>query len=219
MKIKNNPLKSQNLKYIVSYVGLNLVIFYIITVGISDIGKITDPELWKLKETTIKLITSITGLGFGILAVILNGLVSGDFKARLVFWRLHNPLPGCRAFSYYMNIDPRVDVNILQTRFGQFPSEPAQQNSLWYRIYRKNESHPSILDAHAGFLLSRDLATLNIVFIFTLGPTALYFAENTKLAIYYTVALAVLYGLISQAARTYGERFVTNALAVESSTS
>jgi len=83
----------------------------------------------------------------------------------------------------------------------------------------KNENHPSILDAHAGFLLTRDLATLNVIFLLTLGPTALLFAENTRIAVYYTIALAVLYGLISQAARTYGKRFVTNALAVESSVS
>ena len=156
---------------------------------------------------------------FSVLAMIFNGLVGGDFKAKLVFWKLHDPLPGCRAFSHYVHIDPRIDVKVLQTRFGQFPNDPAQQNSLWYKIYRKNENHPSILDAHAGFLLTRDLATLNVIFLLTLGPTALLFAENTRIAVYYTIALAVLYGLISQAARTYGKRFVTNALAVESSVS
>jgi hypothetical protein len=69
-----------------------------------------------MKETAIKLATSIAGLGFSILAMIFNGLVGGNFKAKLVFWRLHDPLPGCRAFSHYLHIDPRIDANVLQTK-------------------------------------------------------------------------------------------------------
>src|ERR1700744_4334098 len=45
----------------------------------------------------------------GVVAVVLNGLLSADLKARLVwFWRRKDVLPGYRAFTYYAKRDPRV---------------------------------------------------------------------------------------------------------------
>jgi hypothetical protein len=209
MATLEKTLKSQNWKYIYPYIGLNIIVFYVIVMG-SD-------GIWQLAETALK--STLWAGAASILAVILNGLLDSHIKAVLVFWRLHDPLPGCRAFSHYMNTDPRIAPHVLQTRYGQFPHDPAQQNSLWYRIYRKNENHPSIRDAHANYLLTRDLAALSLIFLVLLGPAALYLQVDTKWALFYLVGLAVVYGFASQAARSYGKRLVTSALAIESSTS
>jgi hypothetical protein len=64
-----------------------------------------------------------------------------------------------------------------------------------------------------------DLAAISMIFLVLLGPAAIYLTADTKRALFYFIGLLVIYGLTSQAARTYGKRFVTSALAIESSTS
>jgi hypothetical protein len=214
MAKESKTLKSQNWKYIIPYIGLNLVAFYVVMVGVDNV-KIAGANGWNLAETALKSTVWTTGLG--LLAVVLNGLVSSHIKAVLIFWRPRYPLPGCRAFSRYVHTDPRIAPGVLQNRFGRFPSDPASQNSLWYRIYRRHEEHPSVKDAHSGYLLTRDLTALSAIFLMILGAAALYLMENAKHALYYMIVLAALYGLTSQAARTYGKRFVTSVLAIESS--
>ena len=49
-------------------------------------------------------------LAASVLAAVANHLVSSELKARLVFLRWRNPYPGCRAFSYYVERDSRIDV-------------------------------------------------------------------------------------------------------------
>jgi len=43
-----------------------------------------------------------------VATTILNGILSPDAKARIVFWRWRHPLPGCRAFSHYLKKDVRI---------------------------------------------------------------------------------------------------------------
>lgn len=152
----------------------------------------------------------------GILALVLNGLLSENNKARLVFWRMRVPLPGCRAFARYMHEDPRVDPKVLETRFGPLPSAPDDQNRLWYRIYQAYSGEPSVTDAHRSYLATRDTATLTALFLLTFVPVGIFLAQNLVLWIFYAGAMAIVYLLTSQAARNYGQRLVTNALALGS---
>ena len=84
MAKENKTLKSQNWKYIIPYIGLNLVAFYVVMVGMDNV-KIAGANGWNLAETALKSTVWTTGLG--LLAVVLNGLVSSNIKAALVFWR------------------------------------------------------------------------------------------------------------------------------------
>lgn len=45
-----------------------------------------------------------------IVATAINGLLSPDAKAKLVFLRWHHALPGHRAFSELAPKDPRIDM-------------------------------------------------------------------------------------------------------------
>src|SRR5712671_5918274 len=56
---------------------------------------------------------------------IVNGLLSAETKARLVFLRMKDALPGHRAFSKYAASDPRVDISNLKKICGnKFPDDP-----------------------------------------------------------------------------------------------
>jgi len=60
-----------------------------------------------------------------VVATVLNGLVSADMKARLVFLRWRHALPGHRAFTNYAVRDPRIDVSVLEKlQGGPLPVDP-----------------------------------------------------------------------------------------------
>ena len=42
--------------------------------------------------------------------LILDGIVTSDFKAVLVYWKWRDPLPGHEAFTVHGRKDRRVDM-------------------------------------------------------------------------------------------------------------
>ena len=89
-------LKEENSKLIWVFFSFNVLLFYI--VGLSQIINLSDFDLKSF----------ISGKGIWVIIAplilfILNGIVSSNLKAILCFWRIKNPLPACRAFSYYID--------------------------------------------------------------------------------------------------------------------
>jgi hypothetical protein len=149
-----------------------------------------------------------------VIATVLNGLVSADTKARLVFLRWHYALPGHRAFSAYAVRDPRIDVPALEKLHGSpLPVDPVEQNRAWYRIYKMMEGDAAVRQGHRDFLLLRDYTGLAAVFIILYGATALYTVPSMKASLAYLLVLVAQYLLVRQAACNYGIRFVTTVLA------
>lgn len=146
---------------------------------------------------------------------LLNGLLSSDQKAVLVYWKLKDPLPGSEAFSRLSKKDSRIDRKKLEEIYGKLPKSPSEQNKLWYKIYRKNAIDVVISESHRSFLLARDLASLCFIFIVFLGLPTLIIA-NWPLNFYYFSFLVVQYFIVVIGAQNRGRRFVTNVLAVES---
>lgn len=92
-----------------------------------------------------------------IVATVLNGVLSADAKARLVFLRWQHALPGHRAFSVHAVRDPRIDISALDKAHGSpLPVDPAEQNRVWYRMYRSVENDPAVRQAHRDYLMLRD---------------------------------------------------------------
>lgn len=149
------------------------------------------------------------------ITTILNGLLSSDAKARIVFWRWRNPLPGCRAFSHYLKNDPRIDFVALEHALGAPPTEPAAQNALWYqRIYKVVQNNPVVLQVHKDFLFSRDYAALSLLFLVFLGTAGAYAIESSRTMWVYLALLAAQLIATMFAARNYGTRLVTTSAAV-----
>jgi len=149
-----------------------------------------------------------------VIATVLNGLVSADMKARLVFLRRHHALPGHRAFSVYAVRDPRIDVPALEKLYGAaLPVDAAEQNRAWYRIYKTTENDVAIRQVHRDFLLLRDYTGLAAVFTVFYGAAALYVVPSLKTWLIYLLVLVAQLVLVRQAASNYGIRFVTTVLA------
>ena len=100
-----------------------------------------------------------------LVVTILNNSIDPRFKNIVVFWRLNNPLPGCRAFSVYLDELERVSPKKVIEEHGPFPDDPIEQNEVWYRLYQKVKNEPEIYTAQLKYLLARDMATLCLIFL------------------------------------------------------
>ena len=146
---------------------------------------------------------------------IVNGLLSSNQKAILVFWRVKYPLPGARAFSIHAPNDPRVNMTNLQTLHGTLPVSERDQNELWYNIYKAHTKDIVLAKSHKDFLLGRDITAVAFLFILLVGIPFLFFGTS-PLCWIYLGGLVLQYLLTAVVAQNHGRRFVTNVLAIAS---
>lgn len=150
-----------------------------------------------------------------IIVFVLNGQLSANSKARLVFWRWKDPLPGCRAFSEHCHTDPRINLDVLTRLHGNLPNLPHEQNRLWYRIYKSHGSDLIVERSHREFLLARDMTGMAFLFSIGVGLPS-FFLSDWPWNLIYVAVLLVSYLLMRNLAQNHGNRFVTNVLALES---
>lgn len=156
----------------------------------------------------------------GSIAIIFSGIINAqiksEMKARLVFWRWKNPLPGSQAFSRYAMNDQRISLQLLQQNYGPLPTDPKEQNALWYRLYKSVSGDVSVIYAHGEFLFNRDYAFLSLVFLFFFGIVGWFLIVPIKTKWIYIAFLIIQVCLTNNAARNHGQRFVTTVMAIKS---
>lgn len=150
----------------------------------------------------------------GLLAV-LNGLLGPNAKARLVFWRWNNPLPGSRAFSVLAKRDDRIDLDgILEVEDEDLLNSPEKQNYVWFnRYYKPIKNDPSVISNHRDYLFTRDYASLSFLFLVTTLLFGYAYSENSNTVICCAIFMLCQYLIVRWVAVGYGERFVTTVLA------
>jgi len=209
-RAKEPYLKGLNAAYLWTFVAINLAVFFCLVVS-NGLTEASLDHFWQ-KATTK---SGIFAAGIPILAIVLGGLLSDTAKARLVFWRWTNPLPGCRVFTFLIHSDPRIDIQALAAKLGNFPTVPQEQNSLWFNVYRRHKAALRVLEAHRLYLLTRDMTAIAFAFFFLLSTIGLLQLDVTKVAGLYALALLVQFLLVASASRHYGDRFVLNVLVEE----
>lgn len=155
-----------------------------------------------------------------VVATVVNGLLRPEVKARLVFLRWRHALPGHRAFSRLAPADPRIDLTGLERLHGRpLPTEPDEENRVWYRMYKTVENEPAVLQAHRDFLFLRDYAGMAVLLFTVFGAAGLYAIASPKIAVFYLLILALQYVIVRQAAANCGIRMVTTVLAAKATES
>ena len=202
------PLKEKNMRRLVIVVVANFVAYAALIRGQALIGA----DLYASLKAVLDLLPA--GLGL-VLMSVANNLVDPMTKARLVFWRWAQPLPGSRAFTVHIKKDPRINVAALRAKLGDFPKSEKEQNGVWYRLYKSVELEPAVAHAHKEYLFTRDWAALAAMMVVVLGALAFWQAQLTTAAIY-VGGLVAQYLLVRLAAANYGQRFVTTVLAIKS---
>ena len=152
-------------------------------------------------------------VGLPLATFILDGLVTSDFKAVLVYWKWRSPLPAHEAFSVHGRNDSRVDTKALEKELGALPIDLAKQNQFWYRLSKATADRQSVDEAHYSWLLARDLTSLSFFLLIVNAALAgaLHVGGWKWLAL--VCAHGILYVAMSQVAANKGIRFVTTVLA------
>lgn len=177
-------LKNRYKKHLIVFLIINIAVYMAVSIG----GNLADVT------STVDILMSEKGVFIllaPIIILILNGIVSAEWKARLVFLKYSNPLPGSEAFSKYMNDDPRINIDNIKNRWGTLPVEPADQNRLWYKMYRSVDTDVRVHEAHYDWLFTRDLTSLAIIFLTVLPILGLFVISSLKIYGIYLLALLV----------------------------
>jgi len=206
-------LKRRNAGYLWSFIGVNLAMFLSVFITKGFSASSID-HLWK--GVTAK--NGVIAACIPLLTIVLGGLVADQMKARLVFWRWRNPLPGCRVFTELIPNDTRIDLSALKKKYGELPCDPKEQNTLWYRVYKKHSGNVIVTEAHKNFLLTRDMTALAAIFFVVFSVAIRFDFVPWKVEILYLLGLIAQYLIMAISAQNYGKRFVLNVLAEDSHT-
>lgn len=185
----------------------NLAAFYIVLSADGALGG----DFAEVSRAWLRGLPAVLGLP---LIGILTSQIDSEMKARLVFLRWRDPLPGCRAFSKHAKGDARIDLGALKRAVKPWPTSARQQNAAWYKLFKSVETRAEIAHLHREYLFARDYAFMATVFAVVLGAAALAEFANGWSAAGYIAALILQFVLTSRAARAHGIRLVTTVLAL-----
>ena len=205
-------LKEQNQPRLTTVLAANLLLYLVIMNGTSVI------DGWSWEQLPTSAIKSTVVIALSVITGVLSNQFNHHVKAAIVFLNFQSPLPGCRAFSIYIFMDPRIDKDRLKEVFGPFPEDPDKQNALWFKWYSELQEQVGIKQAHREYLFTRDCACIALILTFILGLISIFQIEDGTIVVSYIVALICQYLLFRTAAKNHGIRFVTSVLAHKATT-
>ncbi|MEW6662858.1 MAG: hypothetical protein ACOY9Y_00495 [Bacillota bacterium] len=205
----SKPLKTQNTPMIIMFLIWCFSLYLLFLYGFEDFWRDIIILMNELRDKKAFMVIIAPLLSF-----VLSSIINAEAKAVLVFWKIKNPLPGTRAFTEICNKDTRIDIKILKEKIGHIPTDPKQQNYVWYnKIYKKVQENTPVLLAHKNFLLARDLASISFLF-FLITPWIIYFvSKDIRYTLLYVLITFLQYIVLSIVAQNHGKRFVGNAIA------
>lgn len=205
----NTTLKGPNNLALLAIIAANLALYFVLLYGDAF-------RSLKFDEVFHHLPILLPSTTLVVAIAILNAILTADAKAKFVFLRRTDPLPGSRAFSHFAKTDSRINIDKLREKLGSFPKAPHRQNAVWYSLYKGMEDDPSIRQLHKYYLLFRDYAVFAVLLAVVLGALSFKQFSSLTMALSYTGFLIVQVVLVVRAARVYAYRFVTTVLARKS---
>ena len=201
-------LKKANIPMLVVFLIWNVAIFLVASNG----GMATFWTGVRAHIAELKARDSLFVFLSPLILAIASGLLPSSWKDTLVFWRIKDTLPGCRAFSELVKRDPRIDELFIAKQFPTGHGSPREQNTVWYKWYKEVQNQETVRESHKQFLLNRDLT--GIAYLFSVfGSWALFlFGSSASNVITYTVITVLQFLIFSLIARNHGNRFVCNVI-------
>ena len=208
MAAADGSIKSRYRGRLQAFVALITLLVFVAFSG-SDVLRAILARQW----TELVDLKHVLILALPLATLILDGIVTSDFKAVLVYWKWRNPLPTHEAFTVHGRKDSRVDIKALEEEHGPLPTDPAEQNQLWYKLSKATANRASVDEAHYAWLLGRDLTNLSFALLITSAGLAGALQVGGWGWIVLVSAQGLLYIVLSQVAANKGIRFVTTVLA------
>ena len=169
-------------------------------------------ETMEIGKEGVKLKSPVLTLSVHLLVLILSYLFPSDWKHRVVYFRWHYPLPGSRAFTELCANDSRISREDLINHYGELPTRPDEQNSLWYKIYKEKQSDEVVVNSHGRWLLFRDIFAISII-LFLPSSAFTFWHTGAITGLTYTLLNLALIIVLWVCARNTGNRFTCNVLA------
>lgn len=200
----NSTLKSRNAKYFLAVLIVDLLL---LALPFDQFAIANLQIAWSLK-----LPIGIGATAIAAFALAANHLLPRRLKEIIVFLRLTDAQPGCRAFSERVIKDNRINISSLKEKTGNFPTVGSAQNALWYKLLKLHEGKPLIKDAHKNYLLFRDLTSLSFMLCIIIGlPLLIYKSSLITFSVF--ALLLIQYIVFMIAAQNTGNSLVENVLA------
>jgi hypothetical protein len=138
-----------------------------------------------------------------------------SFKETIVFWRLTDRLPGCRAFN--RRCGDRYDLNRISNINEVETLSSDQQQQLFYRIYKKHASDDTVAQSSFRYVAWRDTASTFFLLALLTLPVGLIFTEgfSPSILLKLTAFAASSYLLTTIAARQAANSLVGQVLSCE----
>jgi hypothetical protein len=155
-----------------------------------------------------------------LLAAILVGIINAQFssegKAMIVFLKRQHPLPGSEAYSRHAMADSRINMDQLTKLVGPLPTDPQDQNSHWYRLFKSVDKVPAVSQAHREYLLCRDWAVISLLLLPAGAAIAFVSFDSYRMAWAWLALLLCQFLLVRRAAARHGVRLVQTVCALKS---
>ena len=210
---ETKSLKEQNAWLIRAAMIAHVVAFAWIALEPAKLVKAEPVQLTAKLESMA--VPGSASLGLIVIAsLVLLGLVPPNWRDRLIHLRWADPLPGSRAFTQVGPTSSHVDMDALSAKLGTLPSDPGQQNRLFYRIYKPLRDDVGVCDPHRRYLAARDIGTITALLVVPLPLLAVMINHNAARSGTYAACLLLAYLFCAVAAKNYGWRMVQHVLAL-----
>jgi len=201
-----NSIKKKNLKWLAVFLFINYILFGFVF----NLNWSLSNQQWNLES--LKVLGNPYYLIFiYILVIILSYIIPVNLKNIVIFWRIKNPLPGCRVFTELAPKDPRVNLHELISKYGELPINHREQNLLWYKIFKSKKNEIVIYDSHRFWLLFRDMTSMSLILLIVVIVLSLI-NDHFKFNLYYLIFILIQFISLSICARNSAYRFACNVL-------
>lgn len=151
------------------------------------------------------------------LCALAQDILPRSFKEFLVFLRVRDRLPGCRAFSQASN--DRFDLSRITNLRSLRELSGAEQQRTFYKVYKKHSSDAAVSGKSFRYLAWRDTAAIYFLLSLLTVPVASLLPGAFRSQPAYQLAAFAAFGylLTAIAARLAAHGFVSQVLSCETS--
>jgi hypothetical protein len=156
-----------------------------------------------------------------LICALAQDILPRSFKEFVVFWRVHDRLPGSRAFTQHRG--DRFDLSRISNFAALAQLRGEEQQRVFYRIYNEHRDHPTVQQANFRYCAWRDTASLYAILAIITVPAAWAASAATAAPFKLPAAVFLASGsfvaslLTGRAARQMGSNLVADVLARETS--
>lgn len=214
-------IKKEYKKYVVSYFVIYFLINLLIIICKYNLIDIETINLMKENNTIINPIYSLICVPLlAIIGLLILNIIPSNVKEILIFWKINNRLPSYRWQSKVASKDSRINLKILNKKYGKNLSSQ-KQHDIWYKSYQKYKGDEVVLESQKDYLFSRDLCITTILIMPIILAIYILSIICWNIEIDFIVVnmtiLIILYIIFNIVSRNSANRFICNVLLLASS--